>query len=248
MRRAWSLLLALAALALSLACGVAAGWAGRVLQRFVRSDEPAARALGVFVAVVLAAFLILTVWKGLRVAARSVLPVVAALTLAVAVIAVATGAGTGRGAVAVLAFVLLTVAIVALSVVARAVAGTAGDLLFVVVAVSGAAVGAVLGGGLAATAIAIGAMLAGRRALRRGGDYPALTRLTTSLAVRGGTSFRDADLSGADLRSARLYACDFRGAKLDGARFDGATVRLCLFDPGRSIAERRPDVRAVTAT
>src|SRR5262249_57559274 len=90
--------------------------------------------------------------------------------------------------------------------------------------------GGAMGGGLIAAAVAIGAMLMARRSARLDAAFPLLSRITTAVAGRGGTRFRDANLAGANLEHAQLVACDFRGAELRGARLDRATVRLCQFD------------------
>src|SRR5690606_282371 len=140
------------------------------------------------------------------------------------------GAGTGAGALAAVAFVMLAAAIVTVSVLARAAAGIAGTLYFAVVAISGGLIGRALGGGVAALAVAIGAMLMARRSSARAHDFPFMSRWSTALACRGGTRFRDADLSGAHFDGASVVASDFRGARLEGTSFDGAVIRLCRFD------------------
>jgi uncharacterized protein YjbI with pentapeptide repeats len=73
-------------------------------------------------------------------------------------------------------------------------------------------------------------MIMARRSQKAEARYPMLTRATAAIACRGGTHFRNANLSGANLEHAHLVACDFRGANLDHARLDGAELRLCRFD------------------
>lgn len=222
----------IAALAASIALGVVAGRAGDFLHRLITGGSERQRLLGVLLAVELLVFIGVTVWKGLGVAVRHVLPRVLAIAVIVGVTAIVTGVGTGKGAYAMLAFATLTAAIVALGSLARAVAGTTSGLLFAVVAIAGALSGALVGGRLTATVIAVGAMLAGRRTLKGKDPDAALTRLSAIVASRGGTSFRGADLSGATFESARLESADFRGARLDGASLDRADIRFCVFDRG----------------
>ncbi len=219
------------AFAFSIAIGVAAGRAGEYLHDLIRGDSDRRRLLGAILAIELLVFIAVSVWKGLRVAVRYVLPRVVAIAIVAFVVALLTGAGTGKGALALLAFAVLTAAIVALGSLARAVAGTTSTLLFAVVAISGALSSSLTGGGVAATVIAVGSMLIGRRALE-GREPGQLGRLSAILASRGGTSFRGADLSGATFESARLESTDFRGARLDGARLDRAQARSCVFDRG----------------
>ncbi len=230
MSRSWTALVGAASLALSIAVGALSGIAGNFLHGLLASDDLRQRGVGVFVAVGLFVYLVVGMWKGLLMATRTVLPVVAAIAVAAGLVAVLSGVGTGIGALAVLAFILLAAVIVLLSVFARAVAGTAGVLFFAVVAISGALTGRALGGGLAALAVAVGAMIMARRSARHEDAFPLLARISTAIACRGGTSFRHADLSGALFQGARLVACDFRGAKLAGARFVDARIKLCRFD------------------
>jgi hypothetical protein len=141
-----------------------------------------------------------------------------------------------------LAFVTL---VVALSVLVRVLAGTAGNLVFALVAVAGGLAGGVSGGGLPAAAIAIGAMLMARRSAKIEAEFPLLKRTVAAIASRGGTSFRHANLAGANLADARLVACDFRGASLTGARFDHCTMRACRRDhtvPDETSEPRNPAV------
>lgn len=223
-------------LALSVAGGVAAGASGRIFQRLLESDEPLARVVALVAAAALVLFLGVTLWRGPTVALVRVLPVVSGLALIGALIGIATGLGTGRAGLILLALSLALAAIAVLASLARAVAGTAGTAFFVVAALTGALVGSKLGGGIASVLIAVGSMLAGRRALKGDTSLRGLPRLVARIACRAGTSFRDADLRDADLRGASLRATDFRGARLEGARFEGTVLDLALFDgpPPRS--------------
>ena len=229
MSRWWTAVLVFASLILSIGVGALSGIAGNFLHELATSDDLRRRALGVFVAGGLLVYLLVGIWKGLRVATGNVLPVMAALAVAAGIVGAVGGTGSLVGALAVVAFVFLSAASVVLSVLARAVAGTAGVWLFALVALSGAVTGRAPGGGLAALAVAIGAMLMARRAAIMQDDFPRMARISTALACRHGTRFRDADLTGACFEGAVLVACDFRGAELAGARFAGARIRLCRF-------------------
>lgn len=243
MPRRWQAIAAIGGLLIAVGLGVVTGFGGRWLKSLLESDDPRRVALALYADSALLIYIIAALWKGAGEATRTVLPVIAALMVATAVISVATGVGTGAGAIAVLGVLLIGVALVALGALARAVAGTAATALFILVAVSGGAAGGLVGGGVVAVVIAVSAALIGRRALKEGGEYPLLTKLTVAFACWHGTSFRGADLTGADFSRARLVACDFRGAKLEGTRFDGATFHLCLFEGGRPRppSEGRPD-------
>lgn len=230
MRPAWAALVVALAMVSSIAAGVVAGYAGRLVERAIASEVPGLRAMGIFVAVALAVFLFTTAIWGLRSAVRLVLPIELSVVVIAAVVAIATGAGTGRAAFVGLAYLVVVALTVTLATLARTVAGGAGAIFFTIVAISGALTGAALGGGLAATAIALASLVAGQRVLRGAKGFPRLERIASRIAARGGTSFRHADLSGAHLEEAKLSASDFRGARLDAVEWTSATRRLCVFD------------------
>ena len=246
MRKSWTVLVVLLSLLFSIAIGALTGASGRIVRALVESPAQLWRFLGVFICAELVVFAAAAVWRGLEYAVRTVLPVVLALAIAGGGIAVVTGQGSGIGALAVLAFVVLSTAIVALASLARSVAGAAGLTMFALVAISGALTGGLLGGGVPAAVIAILAMLLGRRALKEDAGPALLTDLTTRVACTGGTSFRGADLSGATFESADLRDTDFRGALLQGTKFDGAKLKLCRFDPPPPVGPFRPGARPLT--
>lgn len=234
MRPGWKLLMIAGALVVSLGLGIATGLGARYLTGFLDSDDPRKVALALNASAALAVYIVAALWKGGDFAVRVVLPIVAALFLSAALIAILTGVGTGVGAIVGLAFVLLGAVIVILGALARAVAGTAGMALFAVVAISGGLAGGIVGGGIPAAIIAVSAMLVGRRSLGANPRHPRLARMCVELACQGGTHFRGANLAGADFAGATLTACDFRGADLTGARLEDATISMCLFDGDRA--------------
>lgn len=234
MRTRWKLVLVGVALLVSIALGVATGLGTKSLRSLLESGEPRKVSLALNAFAALLVLIVAGIWKGGDFALRNVLPVIAAMVVAAALIAIVTGVGSGAGAVAVLGVVLLGLAVVGLGAIVRAVAGTVATATFAVVAIAGGLAGGFVGGGLAAVIIAVSAMLIGRRTLRATAKYPRMSRWCVEIACKRGTRFRDADLSGADFSRADLTACDFRGANLRGARIeDAAQMRMCLFDGGR---------------
>lgn len=230
MSRGWATIVFVGSLVLSLALGVLIAVCVRYMTGLLATGDMRHRMAALFVISSLLVFLVAGIWRGLRFATSSVLPVTAALAVASGVSAVASGSGTGIVAALALVYVVLAAVIVVFAVLVRAVAGTIGTLFFVVVAIGGALAAGFAGGGLLGTSIALGAMVMARRSTKLEQQYPALARLTTAIACRGGTRFRDADLRGANLDGARLVACDLRGANLGGARLEHATIHLCRLD------------------
>ena len=230
MSRRWSALIFVGSLVLSVAVGLLIGVCTRYLLVMYSGDDVRQRMAALFVVSALLVFIVAGIWRGLDYATYNVLPVTAALAVAAGLIAVVSGTGTGAVALLTLLFVGFAAVIVGFAVLVRAVAGTLGKVFFMIVAVSGALVAGLAGGGIIGTTVAVGAMLMARRSARLGGEYPLLTRWTTGIACRGGTRFRSADLHGAKLDDARLIACDFRGANLEGAHIDRGHAKLCRFD------------------
>jgi hypothetical protein len=230
MSRGWTALVVLGSLVFSVGIGVIAGISTHHLRALHASGDLRLRLAGWFVTAMLVAFLLVGIAKGLRYALRTVLPVGAALAVIVGVVMVVAGLGTGSGALLALLFLAFVALVVALSVLGRAIAGTAGRVFFTLVALTGGLAAAAAGGGLGAAAIAIAAMLMAHRSAKLEAEYPLLKGTIAAIASRGGTCFRNANLAGASLADASLIACDFRGAILTGARFDGATMHACRVD------------------
>jgi hypothetical protein len=230
MSRGWTTLVVSAAFVLSVGIGLVAGICSRHLRAMYTSDERRLRLAAWFVTAMLLVFIAVGIGKGLRFASRTVLPGGTALAILIAIVAVATGSGTGSGALVAVIFLAFVALVVALSVLARAVAATAGRAAFTLVAVAGGLAGAIVGGGLGAAAIAIGAMLMAHRSAKLEAEHSLMDRTIAAIASRRGTRFCNANLAGANLEDAQLIACDFRGADLTGARFNRATMRACRLD------------------
>jgi hypothetical protein len=235
MGRAWASVVSVLALIASLLIGIVSGIGGAWLKTLMHAPGPRYRAMGVFLTVELVLFLAALLWKGPRYALERVLPVAIALAAVIGLIAVATGAGTGSLALAVIAFSAMGAAVIAFATLVRVAAGGVSSIMFMVVAMSGAIVGGLTGGGLYATAVALTGMIAAQLGLRGKRSYPGLMALTVDLVCAGGTRFRGANLTGASFAAARLRHADFRGAKLDATRFDTARINLCAFDDDRRI-------------
>ncbi|MBX3158045.1 MAG: pentapeptide repeat-containing protein [Deltaproteobacteria bacterium] len=231
MSRAWTAILVISSLVLSVGVGVLIGSCARALQTLYAGGDVRREMAALFIVAALLVFLIAGIWKGLHYAITHVLPVAAALAVAGGLGAIASGAGTGIIALLTAVFVAFAAVLVTFAVLVRAIAGATGRGFFVLVAMSGAIAAGVVGGGTLGTVVAIATMLMARRSARFEEEYPSLAHFTKALACRGGTHFNRADLHGAHLEHAHLFACDFRGANLDGAHLDGTTMRMCLHDP-----------------
>jgi hypothetical protein len=232
---AWSIVLLLTTLGLSLALGVAAGFGGLRLQRFAASGDPREQVVAAAVLVGLVVFVVIAVWRGMEHAMRLVMPGAAGVAVLVAVAAVASGLGPGRGALGALVLLILLATIIGLGALARAIAGAVAQWAFVLVAVAGGLIGGWVGGGATAAIVAVAAMLVGRRSMHERPGSAHLTHAALRIACAHGTRFDGADLRGAIFDGARLDRSDFSGARLEGVRLDAAHIRSCLFDEGTKV-------------
>jgi len=231
-------LLVTIALAGSLAVGAASGWAGATLRHLLSSPDSTQRVIGGIVTSYVVLLLAGSLQRGMRATERRMLPPI----LVLSALATVTGwllGGTGAAGVAMLALSLAIYVLVVLGTLARTLAGTFGQVLFVVVALSGALVGKLLGGGFPAAAIALGAMVLGRRSLSGDQRSPSVARVAVDLACAFGTSFRGADLRGAQLDGAVLAYTDVEHALLDPGALQHASVRTCKLDSSADVGDRR---------
>jgi uncharacterized protein YjbI with pentapeptide repeats len=113
-------------------------------------------------------------------------------------------------------------------VVAGAVAGIVAEIVagavVVVVAVVGAIAGAVVFVKAFAGAITLTGVYLGWRAMRGDPRDAWVRSFAIAIAATGGTSFRGADLTGANFTGAKLKSTDFRGATLIGIRWSRAKM------------------------
>jgi uncharacterized protein YjbI with pentapeptide repeats len=206
----------------------------------------------VVILIVLAAFFIVTIRKGLR----AVVALGAATVPGAAVVAIALATIVPRrDAAATIAILtpIIVAGIVAAAVavagivataaaVTRAVAAAAAVTVTVVVAVIAAATltavgvvaaAAVVAAPVAAAVVVLGIYIAWR-ALAEDEKYAFVRTIAVIFAATGGTSFRGADLTDADFNQAILRNTDFRKANLTRTRFYEAQ-KLNLARVGNSI-------------
>jgi hypothetical protein len=228
---AWTVALGAAGVVLSWVLGVVAGRVAADVRAWLSGPDPRYRAVAYFVMAEVVVFLAVVLWKGTTVALRRVTAIAAGVALAVALFMVVTGLGSGRAALAGVALVLVAAAILAMGIIARISAGSALPWLFYVSALGGSLFGKSAGGGILVAATAIVSAVVGKRALRKKGYDPLVSRWADTASCLGGTRFRGADLTGAKLRGATLRNSDFRDAHFDDAQFDdvGKVEESCVF-------------------
>jgi hypothetical protein len=126
--------------------------------------------------------------------------------------------------------------------VARSIAGIISPVAFLVVALAGAVVARSVGGALFSILISFAAVLWAKRALADPKGAGWLHTVARGLVLGKSTSFRDADLTGADFTKAATGPTDFTGATIKGTNFTGATLTARgKGTPARLLEDARKD-------
>jgi hypothetical protein len=181
------------------------------------TDEVAAGGSLVFMLVVLVGLIL---WKGFSTAIKLVV-VVYAVLLAVNIIAnlLFEEVEWVRAARATLLLAVLVAAITA-GILGRVVGGVFGSWSIAIVAVLGGLASGRANGGIAGIVVAVSLVIISKRALRGDPRDTFLRGIAHRLTQRWGTSFVDADLTGADFTGTNASRCDLSGATLEGVSWD----------------------------
>jgi len=253
LQRRWVIVLLIVSLILSVLSGLLSVLASLFVALFFTSTVMKEYTIipGVVLLIVLAAFFIGTIRKGLR--AVVVLWAMTVPMTAVVSIALATIVPMDAAATITILTPIIVAAIVAAAVAVAAIVATAGavtELAAVLVAATLTAVGVVFA---VATLTAVGVVAAAAavatpvvavmvvvgiyiawRALAGDEKYAFVRTIAVIFAATGGTNFRGADLTDADFNQAILRNTDFRKANLTRTRFYEAQ-KLILARVGNSI-------------
>ena len=234
----WVIVLLIISLILSVLSGLLSVLAGLLVALFftpiVMKDYTIIP--GVLIVIVLAAFFIVTIRKGLRavvVLGAATVPGAAVVSMVLAMIVPGAVAGTIVMTMPIIVAGIVAAAVAVAAIVAtaaavtRAVAAAALVTVTVVVAVIAAAtltaVGVVAAAAVVAAPVAAAVVVLGTyiawRALAGDEKYAFVRTIAVIFAATGGTSFRGADLTDADFNQAILRNTDFRKANLTRTRF-----------------------------
>jgi len=220
-----------AAIALSLAFGVVAGFAIDAVRARLYGEgwERTSSAAGILI--ILVVFVVVLFWKGLDVAIRTYLWTFAVVLGASLVVRLIWGevdiavAARGIGLALVLALAVLS------GIVARVVGGALGAWGIALVAIIGGLAGGQANGGLATLVISVSMVLISKRALRGDPRDRTVREFAHRLIDRWGTQFVRADLTGADFSGTDATHCDVEGAILDEVRWEPGHAPIAVTNP-----------------
>lgn len=218
---------------LSLFAGYIAMLSGNVTQSLLTSDEQRLRLAGYAISGLFVVFIAVVLWSGLNYRSAKVAIGMIVLIIIVGAVAYFTDASaTGIGTVYGVGALLLVIAMLIIGTVARATAGSLqSTVLFIIVAMGGGMFAKSLGGGVGTLIMALATAVISKKALKS--DQDSLVKnLALRISTSFGTSFKNADLTGASFKDVEVKNCDFNRARLSNITLDNVKESLCYY--GRS--------------
>jgi hypothetical protein len=204
----------------AVAAGAAIGWAVDGTTSRVSSDAWDEQAEGGTLVLILVILVAVILWRGLDVAIKVVViayPVLVVLNVAANLIWEEVEYVRIARATALIAFLILAVGA---GIFGRVIGGVFGSWSIAVVAVLGGLASGRAHGGVAGIVVAVCLVFIAKRAVQGDDRDASVRRLAQRLVRRWGTSFVDADLTGADFTGTNASRCDVRGATLLDVRWD----------------------------
>jgi hypothetical protein len=176
-------------------------------------------------------FILLAIWRGGKNILVSILVTVVVILL-IGLISFLSGLGTGMGSIygslALILFILMFVA----GTISRATAGTmSSNIIFLIVAIGGSVFGKnIMGGGIGTVVLAIACAIISKRILSGKGEFPLIKKVALKIGSYLGTSFRNADLTGANFSDSVIKNTNFIGAKLSGVNWENSKKIFSMED------------------
>jgi hypothetical protein len=205
---------------ISVGAGVAIGWSVDGLRHRISADRWDEVAEGSSVALILVILVAVIIWKGFDLAFKVVVAVYFTMLVINVVANLIWDEVEYVRMLRATAIVIFLVLAVAAGIFGRVVGGVFGSWSIAVVAVLGGLASGRFEGGLAGILVAISLVTISKRAVRGDPRDRSLRKEAHRLIHRWGTSFRDADLTGADFTGVNVSLCDLRGATVVGVKWD----------------------------
>jgi hypothetical protein len=225
-----AVLIFILALIISMLSGYIAMLTGDTVQTMIKSSDPKIVTSGYIVTGLMVIFVLLAIWKGGKNTLVSVIVTIAAVLLT-GLISYISGIGTGIGSLYASLALVLFVAMIIVGTIARASAGTlSSNIIFLIVAVGGGMFGKNLGGGLGTVILAVACAVISKSVLSGKGDFPLIKKIALTVGSYFGTSFKNADLTGADFSESEIKNTNFSGAKLSDVNWENSKKKFNLDD------------------
>jgi uncharacterized protein YjbI with pentapeptide repeats len=210
-------------------CGYIAMLAGRTIQSMLASGDVKIRISALVTLVVILLFIAYSYWKGgLNAILQLIIPI---FLFFIVVGGIGYFSQTGMEEDMLYGFLALMVTIIMLVVatIARAMTSKLSIVLFLLVAVMGIALGKSLGGGLGTLILGVSCALFSRRALRGAKGFETLRQIAAFFIVRFGTSFRNCKMDHADFsQSKKICNTDFSHADLSYIQWGESRKLFCV--------------------
>lgn len=218
----------LVALIVSALSGYVAMLAGSTIQGMLDAEDGNIRNAGIITIVIVILFIVYAWWKGVGHAIRQLIIPTAVVALVIGFTAAVSGLGTGRGMLYLILALILVVVMFIVGTVARATAGSLSNILFLIVAMSGAFFGRSVGGGIGTVVMALGCALISKKALKGAPGFEVLRRMAGFVTRKFGTSFRNSRLADADFSRSNIHNSDFSDVDISVVHWGNSKKINCI--------------------
>ncbi len=235
-----SVILFVVSLAVSLLSGYMAMLSIATIRDMVETSNSTLVISGYVTLGLMIAFLLIMLLKGGKITLISIV-IIIPLILITGLIAYLTGTGTGEASVqSSLALVFFTVMVI-VGIIARASAGTlSSNIIFIAVAMSGPLFGKfALGAGIGTTVLAVACAVISKQALSGSDKFIWLRNAALKAGTFFGTSFVNADLTGADFSGAVIKNTNFTGATLSAVNWENSKREYNIEDAQDTLKQNK---------
>jgi hypothetical protein len=199
----------LVAMGISLLAGYLAMLGGRSVQTLLLSKQEHERTAGILAIVIIILFIVCAWWVGGGHAIRALIVPLVIFAFLAGLIIYWTGLSTGKGMLYLGLSLVLVVVMFITATVAQAMAGAMSNVLFFIVALSGALFSKSIGGGIGAIVLAIICAMFSKRALNNVQGFHLLHGMALYITGRFGTSFRRTKMANTRFNQSKLRNADF---------------------------------------
>lgn len=217
-----TVILFLATLAVSAFSGYIAMLAGTTVQAMFASPDKLVRLAGAATIILVTFFIVYSWRKGVGRAIRQLIVPVCCIALLGGMMSYMAGAGTGRGMLYLVLACILVAAMFIVGAIARTVAGSLSNIIFIIVALTGGIFGRNVGGGIGTIIMALSCAVISKKALSGERGFESLQRIALFITRKFGTSFRGARLTHADFSHSKIKNADFTKADISNIHWGDA--------------------------